>query len=147
MGVRRNQCIGGCPFNSHCEWGFCECNQGLIKSYVRTIALSRCPVAITPSLRQGSCRQGQGPPRPADFDPFARCSFENNSTCSAIDMNLICNTEISLHGNEVQSGAMLSPLYCESYVQGRCECRRDMRWNSDAGECQVHSGEFSPTDN
>ena len=23
-----NQCFGGCPFNAHCEWGFCECNRG-----------------------------------------------------------------------------------------------------------------------
>ena len=20
--------MGGCPPNSHCEWGFCECNRG-----------------------------------------------------------------------------------------------------------------------
>jgi len=23
-----NTCIGGCPINSHCEWGLCECNGG-----------------------------------------------------------------------------------------------------------------------
>jgi hypothetical protein len=23
-----NRCFGGCPMNAHCEWGFCECNQG-----------------------------------------------------------------------------------------------------------------------
>ena len=23
-----NTCIGGCPINSHCEWGLCECNAG-----------------------------------------------------------------------------------------------------------------------
>ena len=23
-----NTCLGGCPLNSHCEWGMCECNAG-----------------------------------------------------------------------------------------------------------------------
>ena len=22
-----NHCWGGCPWNAHCEWGFCECNR------------------------------------------------------------------------------------------------------------------------
>ena len=25
---QRNECMFGCPANSHCEWGFCECNAG-----------------------------------------------------------------------------------------------------------------------
>ena len=25
---QRNECMFGCPMNSHCEWGFCECNAG-----------------------------------------------------------------------------------------------------------------------
>ena len=30
----RNLCRFGCPHNSHCEWGFCECDVGLVKTYV-----------------------------------------------------------------------------------------------------------------
>ena len=25
---QQNECMFGCPMNSHCEWGFCECNAG-----------------------------------------------------------------------------------------------------------------------
>ena len=25
---QQNECMYGCPANSHCEWGFCECNAG-----------------------------------------------------------------------------------------------------------------------
>ena len=24
-------CYGDCPLNSHCEWGYCECDQGFVK--------------------------------------------------------------------------------------------------------------------
>ena len=31
----RNRCMYGCPANSFCQFGFCECNPGLTKSMVR----------------------------------------------------------------------------------------------------------------
>merc|ERR1719319_20933 len=40
--------------------------------------------------------------------------------CAVRDMNLVCNTALTTSG------------------EGRCECRRDMRWNSGAGECQLY---------
>jgi len=98
---RRNQCMGGCPPNSHCEWGFCECDGGMVRSY-------------------GRCQYTQGNPRPQNFDPFVSCT-NGSSTCSSLDMNLVCNTNLT-------TGS----------VQGRCQCRRDMRWNSEAGECQIY---------
>merc|ERR1711953_566233 len=53
---QRNECMFGCPMNSHCEWGFCECNAGT-------------------SRRFGQCQSdwNQVPnytPRPPTFDPF-----------------------------------------------------------------------------
>jgi len=42
-------------------------------------------------------------------------------TCLNIDMNLICNTNLTTQG-----------------TVGKCECRRDMRWNAEAGECQIY---------
>jgi len=36
-------------------------------------------------------------------------------------MNLVCNTNLTT-----------------ASVMGRCECRRDMRWNGEAGECQIY---------
>ena len=38
-----------------------------------------------------------------------------------LDMNLICNTNLTTQG-----------------TVGKCECRRDMRWNSEQGECQIY---------
>ena len=37
-------------------------------------------------------------------------------------MNLICNTNLTVQGET-----------------GKCECRQDMKWNSEAGECQVRN--------
>ena len=37
-------------------------------------------------------------------------------------MNLICNTNLTVQGDT-----------------GKCECRQDMKWNSEAGECQVRN--------
>ena len=95
-----NQCFGGCPMNSHCEWGFCECNAGYERRY-------------------GQCGRlgGEFIPRARSFDPFAACSVI--STCQAIDINMICNTNIT-----VQAG-------------GKCQCKPDMKWNEATGECQI----------
>jgi len=95
-----NTCLGGCPLNSHCEWGFCECNAGSERRY-------------------GRCENDWSniPPRQASFDPFKTCSA--TSTCMAMDMNLVCNTDLTTSGNI-----------------GKCECRPDMKWNTQAGECQ-----------
>jgi len=102
---QRNECMFGCPMNSHCEWGFCECNAGT-------------------SRRFGQCQSDwtQIPnytPRPPTFDPFKTCI--SSASCAAMDMNLICNTDVSMPGQP-----------------GTCECRRDMRWNADGGECQFY---------
>eukprot|EP00092_Neocalanus_flemingeri_P106556 GFUD01136724.1.p1 GENE.GFUD01136724.1~~GFUD01136724.1.p1 ORF type:complete len:712 (-),score=170.30 GFUD01136724.1:71-2206(-) len=98
---QKNECMGGCPMNAHCEWGFCECNAGSTRQY-------------------GRCESNWAniPPRPSSFDPFQTCS--TTATCMAMDMNLICNTDLTTQGNV-----------------GKCECRRDMKWNTQTGECQV----------
>jgi len=97
----RNRCMFGCPANSFCQFGFCECNPGLTKS-------------------MGVCYPGnqRPPPRASDFQPFQDCA--STSTCMAIDMNLICNTNLTMGG------------------QGKCQCRTNMRWNTEAGECQIY---------
>merc|ERR1719369_361795 len=96
-----NQCFGGCPFNAHCEWGFCECDRGLEKRY------GRCE-------RSWDGHQGRG----EDFDPFQPC--KESKDCFRIDINLMCNTNVT-----IQDG-------------GKCECRKDMRWNTKSGECQLY---------
>ena len=37
-----------------------------------------------------------------------------------LDMNLVCNTNLTTQGDA-----------------GKCECRQDMKWNTEAGECQI----------
>merc|ERR1711970_1248487 len=100
-GGYNTQCFGGCPYATHCEWGFCECNRGYEKRY------GRCE-------QDWSNQQG----RPNNFDPFVECL--ESSTCQRMDMNLICNTNITL-----QAG-------------GKCECRSDMKWNTQNSECQLY---------
>jgi len=102
---QQNECMFGCPPNSHCEWGFCECNAGT-------------------SRRFGQCQSDwtQVPnytPRLPSFDPFKSCI--SSTSCAAMDMNLICNLDVSMPGQP-----------------GTCECRRDMRWNAQEGECQFY---------
>lgn len=46
------------------------------------------------------------------FDPFLPC--EGHANCRTVDMNMACGPK------------------------GVCECRRDMRWNGDVGECQLY---------
>lgn len=96
-----NRCFGGCPYAAHCEWGFCECNRGFEKRY------GRCE-------QDWANQQG----RPANFDPFVECM--DSSSCQKMDMNLICNTNIT-----VQAG-------------GKCACRTDMKWNTQKSECQMY---------
>jgi hypothetical protein len=98
----QNQCLGGCPMNAHCEWGFCECNFGYEKKW------GRCVSPGTPVN-----------PRSANFDPFVTCLSTEAGTCQNIDMNLVCNTNLT-----TQAG-------------GKCECKKDMRWNAQTAECQI----------
>ena len=47
--------------------------------------------------------------------------------CQKLDMNLICNKNLTVQGDT-----------------GKCECRQDMRWNEQSGECQVTLNYISP---
>jgi len=56
--------------------------------------------------------------RPSSFDPFIECT--ESSTCTTVDMNLICNWNM------------------ENLNIGKCECKKDMQWNKELGECQIY---------
>ena len=89
--------------NAHCEWGFCECNAGTTRKN------GQCVDRVTAAKIEA---------RDKSFDPFVTCS--EKTTCQKIDMNLICNTNLTTNSDV-----------------GKCECRHDMRWNAEGGECQV----------
>eukprot|EP00092_Neocalanus_flemingeri_P065792 GFUD01080070.1.p1 GENE.GFUD01080070.1~~GFUD01080070.1.p1 ORF type:complete len:626 (+),score=105.07 GFUD01080070.1:130-1878(+) len=57
----KNNCQEGCPPNSHCEWGICECDR------------KSSSTEVTPDNHQ---------------DPFKQCS--QSLECSQIDINLVC---------------------------------------------------------
>lgn len=72
---RQGQCYQGCPYNAHCEYGFCECDYGFTK-------------------RSGGCyRQGQVPP-PRNLEmPFIACT--EVAECQNIDINMVCQNQTS----------------------------------------------------
>jgi len=100
----RNRCRYGCPPNSYCQLGFCQCNPGLTK--IAGVCYSRSQQPSTP--------------RPSSFQPFQDCT--SSSTCQAMDMNLICNTSLTM-GSQ----------------QGKCRCRTNFKWNTEEGECQFYN--------
>lgn len=104
----RNECYEGCPANSHCEWSFCDCNYGYTKKW------GRCE-SDWGRVPQTQIQQY----RPTAFDPFKSCSSAMD--CMNMDMNLICNKDLTTQA-----------------TVGQCECRRDMKWNTEALECQVY---------
>jgi len=106
---QQNECQFGCPMNAHCEWGFCECNSGTSRRFGQCQADWNTYAASTPNYA----------PRTSSFDPFKSCA--STPTCAAMDMNLVCNTDLTMPGQA-----------------GKCECRMDMRWNAAEGECQFY---------
>ena len=73
-----NHCYQGCPLNSHCEWGFCECDRGFLKS-------------------SGLCINSYDFVHTAAYNPSAPDPCSDSTVCQKMDVNLICNSEN--HGN------------------------------------------------
>ena len=83
-----------CPSNTHCEWGFCECNAGFTKTWGQC---SKGSVSLSPSR--------------ASLEP-ATLACDGDAVCQAVDINMVC-------------------------MGTTCTCRKDMKWNNKALECQV----------
>ena len=94
--IQRNECLDNCPGGSHCEWGFCECNQDFTKAW-------------------GQCHQQRVQPGSPVEDRNVSSltkSCTQSKECQKFDINSIC-------------------------TDGACACRKDMKWNPKAQECQV----------
>ncbi len=69
------KCFQGCPINSNCKYGFCECNAGFSKI-------------------SGGCYRSEQEvvPRPQHFldNPFIACT-ETVNECQKIDINMVCH--------------------------------------------------------
>jgi len=76
----RNECFKGCPENSNCVWGYCECYSGYIKFR------GKCYKSITVEMMENV----------TNTDRFGkRCNSKDNKdmTCSEHDINFICGDE------------------------------------------------------
>jgi len=112
----RNLCRFGCPTNSHCEWGFCECNVGFIKIYGKCLDYKE-----TLRYQMNFNFVGVGcSMKNVGFNSTAQHVNAQHSSCSAQDINMVCSANLN-----VTEGL------------GRCQCGRDMKWNNEAKECQI----------
>ena len=63
----------------------------------------------------------------------------STSYCSLQDINMVCTANTDQPSTEMVR-QLLTTWELTSHVffpQGRCHCRKDMKWNSEAKECQV----------
>ena len=74
-----NHCQYGCPTNSYCEWGFCECSAGFEKRFGQCVA------------DWGSAR----PKKEHDFNSGLTLSCSEHSECQQYDLNMFCDQEVS----------------------------------------------------
>ena len=106
---RYHNCYGGCYSDySYCDFGICRCSLGYFPMYGSCWDNIRYGNDMSNAKDAGKAENSY-----VKYDPSLPCS--SNYTCQKIDMNLICSEEYK-----------------------KCECREDMRWNSDALECQVY---------
>jgi len=115
----KNLCRFGCPANSHCEWGFCECNVGFVKTYgtCHIVGIKPTPRLTSFSPDNLAC------PLENVVDTTSNTTSNTTSTsyCSLQDINMVCTANTDQSSTEM----------------GRCQCRKDMKWNSEAKECQI----------
>jgi len=115
----RNECEYGCPEHTHCEWGFCECDPGYVKAW-------------------GICRlEGFVAPEPGRRDiEGLRC--DSTAECQTRDVNLVCREERVKPGNSTTVSPSTTAASTDPTGGLKtCHCRRDMRWNTKALECQL----------
>ena len=76
----RKKCLDGCPSDTHCEWGFCECDEGFIK------AKGRCSDSFYETVDSQTRTS-------LDCETYTvTCS--TTAECQSADINMICvNTE------------------------------------------------------
>lgn len=113
-----NQCLGGCPAEAHCEWSFCECDEGYDKS------LGRCFKSSVPKMDNTRL----------EIDPEVnKIPCTTMVDCSKLDLNLVCSSF-----NQSSVVTTLAPgEVVTNQTEGTCHCRRDMKWNKKALECQI----------
>ena len=109
-----NHCRNTCPENSHCEWGFCECDYGFMK------LRGRCFKSIRASMMENiSSRDITG------------LTCDNNTICSDKDINSVCGADNKCRQHQTD---LEEVTHEEDFI---IRCRNEMQYNVKAGECQV----------
>lgn len=143
-----NECEGGCPESqSTCSKGICHCKakqifgqcveEQYLDSQHHHILQYRKP-SCTPYCLPGDCYEHveinfknitrvkesmsglskcqEGPSANDPFDPAEQsCNKDDTSSCLSKDLNMICSSD-----------------------SGKCQCRKDMKWNSRTAECELY---------
>ena len=100
MSMSRNFCQDPCPSQTHCEWGFCECDYGSFKFRGQCYKLGEGYKSMMETTVKTDKTTGQ--------------SCDSSQQCQewSKDINMVCQ-------------------------DFKCSCRRDMKFNNKAQECQV----------
>ena len=109
----RNKCASGCPENTTCEWGLCQCEDPeMVQIW------GECVLPDDENLlhRNGTLSEEQ----------IVGVSCLEDSDCQAIKMTKTKN-EFFVQAEDVNA-------LC---VNSECKCRQEMQWNRVALECQV----------
>jgi len=73
----RNKCLYPCPVNSHCEWGFCECDPGFTKLW-------------------GLCHESEAPDISFSRSNMTMATLpcQDIAECNVVDINLVCTNNL-----------------------------------------------------
>lgn len=103
----KNKCIYGCPKNSHCEWGFCECDKDYQKFQ------GKCYTQVTATMMQ---------------------SQQSNWT---LDDELCCSSPEHCWSHDINSICESTNNSTSSHCENKCKCRVGSEFNTKAEECQI----------
>ena len=129
----RDQCYSGCPANTTCEWGICQCqNPNHIQIWGECVERG-CPTDTVCHQELNSTLFNEE----AEGMPCTDTLF-----CQEEDINLVCEGRSSVFGLRVNTEHQPFNLIGEDGNKV-CSCRKEMKWNNVALECQVSSSIFS----
>jgi len=109
----RNRCSSGCPANTTCEWGICQCEDPhMVQIWGECVppdVVERNETLLELEIEGKAC--------------------SSHSYCQEMDINALCFRA------ERRQGV---GWYYEEGGEGVCKCRHEMQWNKAAFECQVY---------
>ena len=118
LALCRNKCASGCPENTTCEWGLCQCEDPeMVQIW------GECVLPDDENLlhRNGTLSE----------EEIVGVSCLNDSDCQAMWTTMTKEKQsISLFFFQAEDVNALC-------VNSECKCRQEMQWNKVALECQV----------